>query len=127
MKNRFALTPFAVMALLAPAFGVHAQTVSGLSCSVQASAVWATGYQGDVTVTNNGNSATSGWCVELGFDEAEGVSTLWSASLVDESSTLTICDSGWNGALTPGQSTTFGFTDTHGGSVTLPTCSATPN
>ncbi|HEX7025614.1 MAG TPA: cellulose binding domain-containing protein [Gammaproteobacteria bacterium] len=101
--------------------------MSGLSCSVQASAVWATGYQGDVTVTNNGNSATSGWCVELGFDEAEGVSTLWSASLVDESSTLTICDSGWNGALTPGQSTTFGFTDTHGGSVTLPTCSATPN
>lgn len=127
MKNRFALTSYAVLALLAPAFGVQAQSVSGLSCTVQAATIWATGYQGEVTVTNNGNSTTSGWCVVLGFDEAEGVSTIWNASVVVESSAITVCDDGWNGTLTPAQSTSFGFTDTHGGSVTLPTCSATPN
>lgn len=127
MKNKFTLTSCAVLALLAPAFSAQAQSVSGLSCTVQAATVWATGYQGEVTVTNNGNSATSGWCVALGFDEAEGVSAIWNASQVDKSSTITICDVGWNGTLTPGQSTSFGFTDTHGGSITLPTCSATPN
>lgn len=127
MKNRFVLTSYAVLALLAPALCVQAQSVTGLSCAVQATSVWANGYQGEVTVTNNGNTTTSGWCVVLGFDEAEGVSTIWNATQTDESSTITICNAGWNGTLTPGQSTSFGFTDTHGGSVTLPTCSATPN
>lgn len=127
MKNRFALTSCTVLALLAPAFSVQAQSVSGVSCTVQSSTAWATGYQGEVTVTNNGNSTISGWCVVLGFDEADGVSTLWSATQTDQSSTITVCDAGWNGTLTPGQFTSFGFTDTHGGSITLPTCSATPN
>jgi hypothetical protein len=29
---------------------------------------------------------------------------------------------GWNGNLSPGQSTTFGFQGTHDGSFNLPTC-----
>jgi cellulase/cellobiase CelA1 len=127
MKSKFALTSLTILALLAPAFGVQAQTVTGLSCSVQSANVWANGYQGDVTVTNTGDTAVSGWCVVLGFNKADGVSTLWNATQVDETSTIKVCNNSWNGALAPGGSTTFGFTDTHDGNVTLPTCTAMPN
>ncbi|MEU4538293.1 PQQ-dependent sugar dehydrogenase [Streptosporangium sp. NPDC023825] len=81
-------------------------------CSVTATVQtqWGTGYVTQpVTVTNTGTSATSGWTVTFTLPGGHAVTGSWNATLAVSGQTVTARNSGHNGALGPGQSTTFGF------------------
>lgn len=98
---------------------------TGLSCSLTLANLWDTGYQIDGTVTNNGSTSINRWCVRLDFPEPTQVTNYWNSSLSNGSGTeIEICNSGWNGNISPGQSVSFGFQGTHDGSFTMPTCTA---
>ncbi|WP_250463307.1 cellulose binding domain-containing protein [Microbulbifer litoralis] len=117
---------FLVMACLFPV----GQAWASYSCTVTPSNIWSSGYQLDVTVTNDGPAAIAEWEVVLDFGEPANVTSSWNVE-VSGGDTVTPSFSNccsWNGNLAVGQSAGFGFQGTHDGSFELPVCtgSGTP-
>ncbi|NYH55471.1 mannan endo-1,4-beta-mannosidase [Nocardiopsis arvandica] len=79
---------------------------------------WGGGFQAEVTVTAGAD--VTGWTVTWSFDSGESVSHAWNASVSSSGADVTATDVGYNGTLSAGQSTSFGFVGTHGGSVSTP-------
>jgi len=89
---------------------------------------WPGGFQGQVTVTNTGGNATTGWTVTLTFADGQAITQLWGARTTSTASPYTITNETYNGALAPSRSTTFGFLASGDGATAAPTvtCSRTP-
>jgi mannan endo-1,4-beta-mannosidase len=87
---------------------------------------WPGGFQGEVTVTA-GASGLSGWTVQLTFPNGQTISSAWSAQLTTSGSSATARNMAYNGTVSAGQSTGFGFlgswNGTTNGAPTL-TCTA---
>ncbi|OOC54101.1 MULTISPECIES: endo-1,4-beta-xylanase [Nocardiopsis] len=85
---------------------------------------WNNGFQAEVTVT--AGTSLTGWTVTWSLGSGESVSHAWNASVSSSGSNVTATDAGYNGTLSAGQSTSFGFVGTHGGSVSTPqpTCTS---
>ncbi|WP_026338103.1 glycoside hydrolase family 6 protein [Nocardiopsis sp. CNS-639] len=85
---------------------------------------WGNGFQAAVTVT--AEDSLSGWTVTWTYADGQRFSQGWNAEFSSSGSRVTASDLGWNGTLSVGGSTEFGFTGTHGGSNGAPevTCSA---
>ncbi|MEU0239371.1 cellulase family glycosylhydrolase [Nocardiopsis sp. NPDC006198] len=85
---------------------------------------WHDGFQGEVTVT----AATdiTGWTVTWTAGAGEAVGHAWNATVSSSGSAVTAVNAPYNGALDAGESTSFGFTGTHGGTLSAPalSCSA---
>jgi hypothetical protein len=103
-------------------------STSGRACtaSYRTTSSWQGGYQGEVTVTNSGTLATTGWTVTMSNPSGQTITQLWNGSLSTSGSTATVTNAGFNGGLAPNASTTFGFTANTTGTVAAPTltCSA---
>ncbi|WP_150245093.1 cellulase family glycosylhydrolase [Nocardiopsis quinghaiensis] len=84
---------------------------------------WGSGFQAEVTVTAGAD--VTGWTVTWSFGSGESVSHAWNASVSSSGSAVTATDVGYNGTLSAGQSTAFGFVGDHGGSLSTPTLSCT--
>ena len=89
---------------------------------------WNTGFQGEVTVTNTGSNATTGWAVTITFANGQRISQIWDAVTAQTASPYTATNMTYNGALAPTGSAAFGFLGSHSGTNTAPTlsCSRTP-
>lgn len=96
--------------------------VHALTCSASAD-TWSDGYVVNVTVTNDGSSAVDGWQVSLDFQQSPGITNTWNAEVSTSDTTVTATNGPWNGALSVGQSTSFGFQGTHNANFALPDCS----
>lgn len=78
----------------------------GCSATFRAVSAWQGGYQGEVTVTNTSSTAAiSSWAVTLALPAGSRLTQVWNGTPTG----TTVRDAGWNGTLTPGASTTFGF------------------
>lgn len=77
---------------------------------------WNDGFQGEVTVHNGGTSAMSGWTVTFTFTGGQRISQSWNATVTQNGANVTARNVGWNGALAPGASATFGFLASWSGS-----------
>ncbi|MFD6953401.1 chitin-binding protein [Nocardiopsis sp. TSRI0078] len=93
----------------------------GEYCRAEYSVVneWSTGFQAEVEVTA-GESGVDGWMVDWVFANGQEVNNSWNASLVNHDAHIEATNSAHNGTLAPGESTSFGFTATHGGVNTAP-------
>jgi pectinesterase len=78
----------------------------------------------NVTVTNGGSSAVNSWSVDLGFNQSPAITNSWGANVTTSGNTVTAGNQPWNGNLSAGQSTSFGFQGTHNGNFQLPACAA---
>ncbi|GAA0384443.1 hypothetical protein Acor_47520 [Acrocarpospora corrugata] len=89
---------------------------------------WSGGFQGQVTVTNTGAAATTGWTVILTFASGQRITQIWGGRTNSTASPYTITNESYNGALAPNASTTFGFLVSWNGSNSPPTvtCTRTP-
>ena len=89
---------------------------------------WPGGFQGQVTVTNTGATATTAWTVTLTFANGQAVTQLWGARTTSTASPYTITNETYNATLVPNASTTFGFLASWTGTNTAPTltCTRTP-
>lgn len=92
---------------------------------------WGTGYVVQpVTVTNDGDSATTGWTVTLTLPAGHTVTGSWNAAVSMSGQTVTARNLAYNGRLAPGATTTFGFQAARpGGDGAVPTgyaCVAAP-
>ena len=80
---------------------------------------WGSGFTGEITLTNNGNTAWDGWTVEFEWDHQ--ITQVWSASLTATTGDrYTIRNAGWNGSVAPGQTVSFGFNGTSGNVTSTP-------
>jgi lysophospholipase L1-like esterase len=96
----------------------------GCSATFRAVSVWQGGYQGEVTVTNTSSTAISSWAVNLALPTGSRLTQVWNGALTG----TTVRNAGWNGTVTAGASTTFGFlastSDAAGTPSATATCSA---
>ena len=87
----------------------------GSGCSAVYSVVnsWSTGYQAQVVVTDTGSSPISGWTASWTYPGNQQINDLWNGVYTQSGEQVTVNNASYNGALSPGGSTTFGFTGTY--------------
>ncbi|NLT55166.1 MAG: chitin-binding protein [Actinomycetales bacterium] len=92
------------------------------SASVRTVSSWSGGFQGEVTVRNNGSSALSGWTVTITLPSGVTITQLWNGTWTAGSSTVR--NVSWNSSIPGGGTTAFGFLG--GGSLSgTPTATCT--
>jgi len=107
MKTNATLRASRFLVFLFAVFYLHLP-LSGATATFQVVDDWGSGFTGSVTVTNDGAEAISEW--ELSFDFNKTFESVWNASRVSSNGNRhTFRNAAWNGSLSPGQSTTFGF------------------
>jgi endo-1,4-beta-xylanase len=85
---------------------------------------WTGGYNASVTVADSGSSAISGWNVGLGLASGDTITSLWNGVNSGTTGSISVKNESYNGSLSPGASTSFGYTAT-GSSSTAPSVSCT--
>ena len=109
------------------AFGTQSTPVYAVAdCSVNYNIVnqWNTGFQANVTVTNNTNTAIQGWNLTWTFGSGQQFGSGWNATFNPSGSSMSASNvaNHWNGRIgANGGTVTFGFQGTHNGTVTVPT------
>jgi hypothetical protein len=91
----------AIAVLPAPA---HAATATFVKESQ-----WSTGYIGKMTVLNNTTSAITSWRVEFDLPAGTTLGSYWNAQMTRAGSRYVFTNTGWNGTLSGGASTSFGW------------------
>ncbi|MDR7277831.1 glucuronyl esterase domain-containing protein [Catenuloplanes atrovinosus] len=84
---------------------------------------WNGGFVATVRVTA-GTAAVSGWTVSVTLPSGAAVTSTWNASAAGSSGTVGFTNVAWNGALSAGGATEFGFQSTGSGSGLAPVCAA---
>jgi endoglucanase len=82
---------------------------------------WAGGFTATVTVTNSGSSALSGWTVSWTWPGTQQETNGWSATITQSGASVIARNMGYNGAVAPAASTSFGFQATFSGTNSAPT------
>ena len=103
-----AATALAAAAAIVPALPAHAAGLRLIAQIVQQS-VWSTGYGANVTIGNNGDTASTGWTVEFDLPAGTTVSTSWSSTRTTAGNHVTFSNVSYNGAVAPSGQTSFGF------------------
>jgi chitin-binding protein len=74
---------------------------------------WQGGFQGEVTIKNNGPSPLSGWYVQWTLPSGATVTQAWNGTSMQSGPTAMIHAASWNNTLTAGTSATAGFLGTN--------------
>jgi hypothetical protein len=94
---------------------------AGCKVAYKVTSQWQGGFQGDVSLTNLGDSLGS-WTLGFDFpDPGQKETQAWNATLSQSGSHVTATNATWNGALATNASTSFGFLGTFTGSNPVPT------
>jgi endo-1,4-beta-xylanase len=70
---------------------------------------WGGGFQGEVTVANNGAATLSGWTVNLTLASGQTLVNIWSGTNTGTSGAVSVRNAAYNGTLGANASTSFGF------------------
>lgn len=98
---------------------------SGCTATYAKTSEWSGGFSATVTVTA-GSAGISTWTVGMTFANGQAVTSYWNAALTTSGATVTAANASYNGRLSPGQSTSFGFNGSWTGTNSPPalTCTA---
>ncbi|WP_328920286.1 MULTISPECIES: glycoside hydrolase family 18 chitinase [unclassified Streptomyces] len=99
------LLPLAAMVGLA----TPAQAATSATASYVKKSDWGTGFEGQWTVKNTGTTALSSWTIEWDFPSGTSVTSAWDATVTSSGTHWIAKNVGWNGAVAPGASVSFGF------------------
>ncbi|MEU7873419.1 endo-1,4-beta-xylanase [Dactylosporangium sp. NPDC049140] len=70
---------------------------------------WGGGFQGEVTVANNGSATLNGWTVRLTLAGGQTLANIWSGVNTGTTGTISVRNATYNGSLGANASTSFGF------------------
>lgn len=106
-----------------PSASASATATSSASCHVTYStqSEWAGGFVASVTITDTGTSTINGWTLAFAYPGDQKVTTAWNATVTQSGTAVTAVNAGYNGSLSPGASTSFGFQGTWTTSDAAPT------
>lgn len=71
-------------------------------------------------MTNTGDTAISGWTVSWTFANGQTIAQLWNGTFTQSGANVSVKDAGYNGPLSVGASTGFGFTGNWNGANAVP-------
>jgi cellulase/cellobiase CelA1 len=99
----------------------------GRACtaSLHVDNAWSGGFVATVTVTATGSQALSGWSADWSFAAGQTVQNAWGATVGQSGGSVHAVNAGYNAAVAPGNSVTFGFQGT-GAAPSAPSLSCTP-
>ena len=102
-------------------------TSSGCAASYAVNNDWGSGFTATVTVANTGTAATTGWHVTWAWAGNQQVTGSWNATVTQSGVSVSAANAGYNGAVAPGSTTSFGFQASYSGGNATPTlvCTAT--
>ncbi|TDV57445.1 PQQ-dependent sugar dehydrogenase [Actinophytocola oryzae] len=81
---------------------------------------WQDGFTANVTVTNTGTAAVSGWTLAWSFAGNQRITSAWNATVTQDGTAVTARNAGHNGSIPPGGNQSFGFQGTYSGSNAAP-------
>jgi hypothetical protein len=70
---------------------------------------WSGGFQGQVTVSNTGSSAISGWKLGWTWTGSPQITSLWNGVASQSGSSVSVNNASYNATISPGSSVTVGF------------------
>lgn len=97
------------------------QTASACKVSYSVQAQWPGGFTNNTTITNTGTSAINGWTLKFTFPGTQSVSQGWNGAFSQQGEQVTVTNLSYNGSISPGGSTSFGFNGSWSGSNPNPT------
>jgi endo-1,4-beta-xylanase len=93
----------------------------GGPCAItDATDAWNTGLVANLTITNTGTTAISGWTLSFTLPAGQVITSGWNAAYTGSSGAVSAANLSYNGTLAPGASTTLGFQATHTGNSAAP-------
>jgi uncharacterized protein (DUF1800 family) len=99
----------------------HGQSTSTCNGAYRETTFWPVGFQGEVTVVNNG-PAINGWTVTFTFPVAtQTIYELWNGVFTQTGQNVTVRNASYNANIPTGGSVTFGFNANWSGSHPAPT------
>ncbi|MEV4759623.1 cellulose binding domain-containing protein [Micromonospora sp. NPDC049559] len=102
----------AAIALTTPAYA------AGPTATFTKTSDWGTGWEGKYTITNPGPTTITTWTLTLDLPTGTTIGTYWDTQLTTTGTHHTFTNRTYNGTLTPGTSTSFGFNATGPGTPT---------
>ncbi|WP_034091377.1 glycoside hydrolase family 6 protein [Streptacidiphilus albus] len=97
----------------------------GCTAAYSISSDWGSGFNANVTVTDTGTAATKSWTVSWTWPGNQQITNLWNGAYTQTGSSVTVTAESYNGAISAGGSTSFGFGGSYTGANTAPTLSCT--
>ncbi|WP_049578655.1 glycoside hydrolase family 6 protein [Streptomyces sp. SBT349] len=82
---------------------------------------WGSGFTANLTITNTGSTATSGWTLAYAYAGNQSLAQGWNGSWSQSGRNVTVRDTGWNGTIAPGASVSTGGNFTYSGTNAAPT------
>lgn len=82
---------------------------SKCTATQKTTSTWNGGYQAEVTVANTGATPISSWMVDWTVPSGQRVDSAWNGKLTTSSTAASVTNADWNGSLSAGASTTFGY------------------
>ncbi|MDI6100403.1 endo-1,4-beta-xylanase [Actinoplanes sp. NEAU-A12] len=70
---------------------------------------WGGGFQGEVTVSNNGSTTLNGWTVRMTLAGGQTIVNVWNGANTGSTGTVSVRNAAYNGSLGANASTSFGF------------------
>ncbi|WP_197281445.1 cellulose binding domain-containing protein, partial [Micromonospora sp. NRRL B-16802] len=92
----------------------------GCAATYRVTGSWSGGFQAELVVSNPGSAPIAGWTLGWTFPNGQRIGQLWGGTHTQSGAVVSVQDSGWNGALGAGASTTVGFLGTWTGSNAPP-------
>ncbi|MEK8105035.1 cellulase family glycosylhydrolase [Micromonospora sp. M12] len=97
MRTSRLVTTLAVAGLLAGGVAMTATPASAATAVFSVTNNWGSGYQGQVTVTNDTSTPITSWRVEFDLPSSTSVSQSWNAQQTTSGSHYTFTNVSWNG------------------------------
>jgi poly(hydroxyalkanoate) depolymerase family esterase len=97
----------------------------GCTATYAVTSQWGNGFTANVTVTNNGTAASTGWKVSWTWSGGQQISNVWNGVLGGSGSTVVVTNATYNGSIPPGGNTVFGFQAGYSGTNPSPTLTCT--
>jgi len=83
------------------------------------SSQWATGFNADVTIKNNGSAITA-WTLTWAFPGNQQISNVWNATATQNGKNVSVINAAYNGSVPTGGSASFGFGASYSGTNGVP-------
>lgn len=82
---------------------------------------WPGGFTANVTINNTGTSAINGWTLNFSFPGDQKITNAWNATVTQSGAAVAAANASYNGAISPGGNTSFGFQGTFASNDSSPT------
>ncbi|MFJ8916685.1 cellulose binding domain-containing protein [Amycolatopsis sp. NPDC102389] len=96
-----------------------ASAAGGIGAAFSKGSDWGSGWEGKYTISNNSGSSLPAWTVEFDLPSGHSIASLWDGSYSVSGQHVTVKNT-WNGNLSNGGSTSFGFNVKYSGGYVAP-------